>query len=233
MAKILLNHPSRGRPTQVVVAFEDFVTKSSGLHPITYVISVDANDPTLAAYSDSINQCMKLAETYKHVTVRFLVNNNKTVTEAVNRSYTPENLDSFDILALVSDDFRMPDQWDIAIFKEFEQFGYDKIIKTFQPGGRTDLITIQIAGHQFWKDYGTFFWHEYPSVFSDDDMTQWARLNNRVIDAPHIVMRHLHPGCNQPDSFKHDATYEHENKPINYQIGERIFLARKARGFRG
>lgn len=233
MKNILLNHPSRGRPKELVVAFKNFIGMSSHINPIKYVISIDNDDPTFAEYFRAIGECVEYAKPYSNVEIECIPHDNKTVTEAVNRAYTPEHLDNYEIISMISDDFRMPQDWDIAVIKEFDKWGYDKIIKTHQPGGRQDLITIQMAGNLFWKEYGTFFWHEYPSVFSDDDITGWASLNKRIINAPHIVCRHLHPGCNQPDSFKHDATYERENQNINYVIGEQIYNRRKANGFRG
>ncbi len=231
MKKILLNHPSRGRPNELVVAFENFIGMSSHENPIKYVISVDQDDPKLAEYVPAVVRCVEYAKQFP-VNVEFIISPNTTVTQAVNRAYTPENLEEFNIISMISDDFRMPPAWDTAVIIEFDKWGYDKIIKTHQPGGRQDLITIQMAGNLFWKEYGTFFWHEYPSVFSDDDITGWASLNKRIINAPHIVCRHLHPGCNQPDSFKHDTTYERENQNINYVVGQQIYDRRKANGFR-
>jgi hypothetical protein len=232
MKRILLNHPSRGRPTQLVTAFEDFINNSSHTNPITYIVSIDMDDPEMQGYLTVMDILYAQAKAVPDVKVQLLVNDNKTVVQAVNRAYTAENLDNHDIISMISDDFRMPRNWDTSVIAEFDKYGYDKIIKTHQPGGRVDLITIQMAGTQFWRDYGTFFYHEYISMYADDDITGWARLTGRVIDAPHIVCLHLHPYIGLPGSLPFDATYERENQPMHHQVGHQIYERRKANGFR-
>ena len=233
MKRILLVHPSRGRPQQLINAFENFIGMSTHGNPITYLVSIDNNDSTLHEYLGRVKQhCEALAASVGNVTFQIIHNDNNTPVQAVAWTYTPENLENHDIIALISDDFRMPQGWDLMIIDEFEKHGYDKIIKTHQPGGRPDLIAIQIAGSQFWKEYGSFFYHEYLSMYADDDMTAWAHLHGRVIEALHIVCLHMHPYIGLPGHLPDDETYARENNPMHHQVGREIFERRKANGFR-
>lgn len=231
MKNIFLNHPTRGRSDKIFETFKNFIDNASNENKITYWFSIDNDDPhSLELYDNAIIYCRNYASD-RNVEVILHKDNNPTVVYAANRAYNKDILDSHDILACISDDFRMPANWDTMIIEQFEKHGYNKILKTLQPNARTDLIAIQIAGHQFWKDYGTFFHWEYPSMYADDDMTAWAYLNGRVIETPHIVCRHLYPGY-LPDSFTWDETYTRENQKQNHEIGKQIFERRKANGFK-
>jgi hypothetical protein len=230
MKHIFLNHPTRGRSDKIFETFKNFVDNSSKKNYITHWFSIDSDDPHLSLYYNSVKQCKEYGID-KNVTVVLHEENNITVVEAASRAYTQDILNSYDILACISDDFRMPENWDNLIIEQFDLYGYNKILKTTQPNARQDLIAIQIAGHQFWKDYGSFFYHEYPSMYADDDMTGWAYLNDRVIQAPHIICKHLYPGY-LPESFIWDETYTRENQQHFHDVGKQIFERRKSNGFK-
>ena len=229
---ILLVYPSRGRPRRLLAALNDFVVNWSQTTKLSIIVSLDTDDPMLSEYIGIIDAYVK-AITSPNFHLEAIINSNKTVVVAINRAYTEDVLSHYNIISLISDDFRMPENWDRLFIEEFEKYGYNKIVKSFQPGApNPKLITIQMAGTQFWKDYGTFVWPEYMSVYGDTDITGWAQVNERIVEAPHIICRHLNPGCGQPDGFPMDDIYQRENSPLAYSIGEQVYNRRMANGFR-
>lgn len=242
MKRILIVHPSRGRPELALATLENHIGNSSGQHPITYIYSCDVDDPSMERYRDWLGPAIGgfLARNgFRHVTGQTVFAQNHGIVQAVNRVYSRELLGRHDFVVLTSDDMRMPAGWDASLVEVFDKVGYDKAVKTCQPEGNPDLITLQIAGASFFLDYGTFFWPEYVSVYADNDFTEWAKMYHRYVRADHIVCPHLHPIIKLPenvrsqygDSLAWDETYGRENS--NYAYGQQVFKGRIANRFSG
>ena len=214
--KILIVHPSRGRAKQAREHYLNIIGMASRENPMKYVLSLDDDEPQSTEY----------IERFEGSGVKIVFNKNNGCVQAANRAYDKENIKDYDFIILTSDDMEYCENWDVKMYEIFNRVGYDKCIKTNQKDGKDDLLTLQVGGYQFWLDYGTFFWPEYVSVYADNDLSEWARINNRMIQALDIVIPHNHPDYNK--TMVYDETYKKENVPENYKIGESVFKKRMA-----
>lgn len=213
--KILIVHPSRGRPIQALEAYNNYFSLCSDSSKITYILSIDVDDKNVEEYK-------------RNFSCEILINENRGCVEAVNRAYSIDILGKHDFVILTSDDIHFCKDWDLLLQKEFDEYGYDKVVKTKQPGCDEKVLMLQIGGSQFFKDYGTFFWPEYISLCADNDMSEWAKKNNRWIQADHIVCPHFHHSL--PGGWKFDETYARENSA--FQQGLSILRKRRQQEFK-
>lgn len=219
---ILIVHPSRGRPKEAAAAFRNHVGgRGSAGTRITYIFCLDNDD--MEVYDTSLSA--------PGVQVAYLVANNNGCCQAVNRAYSKLLLEKNDFVILTSDDMELCKDWDVVLKERFDRHGYGVCLKTKQPGGRDDILTLQIAGSKFFLDYGTFFWPEYISMYGDQDISEWAKLKNRWIDAPDIICPHLHPSTGLPNSFKRDETYNKEMQNDRFKQGLDVINRRRTEGF--
>lgn len=229
MKKILLVHPSRGRPEQAKKIYEQILnTKAVNDNTLSYILSLDTDDPTLKTYK----------ELFPNITI--LIHDNSCLVQAVNRAYDRDMLVTFDLVGIATDDTYFAQNWDEELFKILDKHGYDKAIKvTSQFQGNTNLLTFPVGGNQFFLDYGTFHYHEYLSVYADDDMTEWAIKNNRYVEARHLVFPHMQYSLGPPQNIidqygqilPHDETYAKQNSAAAYEIGGKVLEKRRRNNF--
>lgn len=192
----------------------------------SYVVSVDLDDPTMPEYNDLFPLT--------------LVHENNGAVQATNRAYDRTLLEQHDICIIAADDIYFPENWDKDLVAVFDQYGYDKIVKTTnQFQGNLDLINLQAAGTQFWLDYGIFYWPEYINMFADDDLTIWAKQNNRYVEARHLFFAHMQYSLQMPPEVvekfgaihQFDETYARENSGIGWTVGQEVITRRRQEGF--
>src|SRR6185369_14380109 len=94
-----LVHPSRQRPREAEAAIREWHQSAGATHALEHVLSVDDDDPELAAYRE-------IAARHN---ARLVVGANKTMVEAVNRGAAAA---TGDVLVSISDDFGCPPRWD-------------------------------------------------------------------------------------------------------------------------
>jgi len=227
MKKILIIHPSRGRPKQARKILETINTNASGENPITYIFCLDSDDATVLEYQDIEKASVNVGPSTSNI-------------EAANRVYSKELLAAHDICAIASDDIYFPENWDTAIIAVLDQVGYDKIIKTTnQFQGDHNLLNLQIGGAQFFINYGTFYWPEYITMYADTDMTMFAQQHGYYVEARHLLFPHMQYSLSMPPEITNkygpipgiDATYERENRAEAYIVGQRIIDRRRGEGF--
>lgn len=229
--KFLIVHPSRQRPEQAERVVRHYYDKSSGKNQLIYHMSVDSSDPTLEVYQNSLQPLVD----------KFVVNDNNNLVQATNRLYDQDLLMQVDIVLIVSDDTFSPMLWDEKLVSIFEEHGYDKCVKTFnQFINDFGLLVLPIAGSKFFIDYGCFYYPEYPNLFCDNDLTEWAKLTNRYVKVdllfPHM---HYYTGGACPafvtkeygEPLVFDSTYERHNSNQSFDDGNNIFKRRKKEGF--
>jgi len=226
---IFAGHISRGRPEQAFKIYNQVMNSSSKNNPITYMLSLDADDPTLATY----------IELFKFKTA-FIVQDNKCYVDAANRLYDQAIL--HDIVVLPADDLYFPDNWDEEIIKVYNEVGYDKVLKVKYSWGCDDnLLGLITAGSEFFKEFGYLVWPEYTAMFSDNDLTEWSKVHGKYVKAEHLVFPHIHPitfGA-VPEELRQkyggplefDETYRKENCKESWDIGKEVFERRKLNNF--
>lgn len=208
-----LLHPSRGRPQMAENAVIEWKNKFSGLNQYEYILSIDSNDELVVEYK-------KLADNQN---IRIIINNNRSVVDAVNNA---AKLSRGDVLIVVSDDFSCPDRWDDELVKVIG-CNFDSGILV-DDGVDARIMTLPIVGRIMYQRLEYIYWHEYISMFCDDDLTESIRNLDKLIDARHLKFQHHHwsRGTRQ-----FDATDASESCLMAWYSGKRILEKRRRSGF--
>ena len=90
------------------------------------------------------------------------------------------------------------------------------------------IVFQPIMSRGRYRYLGYFFFPEYRAMYADNDLTAHARQDGVVIPLRGVQLEHRHPVYGTAPM---DAVYEHENRPENYEIGDKIFRRRLAEGF--
>src|SRR5262245_31078704 len=97
--KISLVHPSRNRAAAAEGAISEWLGKSSGLHTIEYILTIDKSDRQISEYR-------RVSE--RHGT-GLIISPSRNYVQACNRA-APAT--TGDLIIIVSDDFGCPEGWD-------------------------------------------------------------------------------------------------------------------------
>ena len=74
---------------------------------------------------------------------------------------------------------------------------------------------------------GYIYHPEYLSMFADNDLHDTARKHG-MLRFSELRFEHKHYTAGKSEN---DATYKHENSPIKYTHGQRVYERRKREGF--
>jgi hypothetical protein len=207
-----LLHPSRGRIVQAENAIEEWLVAASGHHDIEYILSVD-DDDDVAGYRT-------MAERRG---VGLIVGRNRSIVDAVNRAAAKATGDMF---IVVSDDFGCPAGWDEVLA---EILGDQRDVAVLVHDGMdARILTLPIVGRELYERLGYVYHPDYISMFCDDDLTETARGDGKLIDARHVVFPHRHFTVG---GLHFDATYARERSRLAWLQGFRVFRKRTAVDF--
>jgi len=204
---ISLIHPSWGRPKQAYDAYTEWFSKSDG--DFEYLISIDTTDPKHAQYYQYFPESC------------ILLNPNRSIVDAVNVGARHA---TGDILVVMSDDFGCPQGWDTEIIERCYDNTALHVFDTIQK----DIITLPIMTRQVYERLGFIYFNRYISMFADNDLTECVKRLGAYKQAFDLVFEHRHYVNGKS---KMDATYERENSPHAWKVGEKLFETRKRLNF--
>lgn len=216
---ISLIHPSRKRPEQALTTFIHWINNMhSVLNLADYIVSVDLDDPTIDDYKNTFVTTLE--------GIVLVGSNNTCVVEATNVGAKQAK---GDILIYVSDDFKCPKNWDLALLELFK--GTEdkpmllKVDDCLQPFD-VAILTIPIMNRALYEKLG-YFWHpEYKSMFVDEDLYWTCKNNNWLVLAEDLKFPHEHPATG---NFPTDETYQ--RSALNWDQGKAVFAKRKTENF--
>ena len=216
---ITLIHPSRGRHNKAYDTFTTWLHRSSGLHKIEHILSVDSDDTQLNWY-------VALFASSPRTTI--LISPNENVVQATNIAAKES---TGDLLMYMSDDFMCPYNWDrslIEVYEKNREYGYPCLIKVDDGLQKFDVpvLTIPIMDRCLYEALGYFWRPEYASMFVDEDLFQTCKKHNWIVNAPELVFEHQH--CSVGKAVR-DETYIRSE--ANWDSGKAIYERRKAEGF--
>jgi glycosyltransferase involved in cell wall biosynthesis len=196
-------HPSRQRPQKSFHNAVEWLNKAQC--EVELIVSIDNDDKTKVEYS----------KLYAPIANHFLVNNNRSAVDAINKG---AEVATGDILLVLSDDFRCPEGWGKRLV---ELTGGKKYWIAKTPDGiQPWLITMPIMDREYYNRFGYVYFPDYLHLFCDTEVSCVADLTGRRInlDIP-FVHDHYSVGKSDKDavSKKADATWEQ---------GEKLFLER-------
>jgi hypothetical protein len=132
-----------------------------------------------------------------------------------------------DIIIQMSDDWAPPRHWDALISTAIGDTKAEKVLAV-SDGLRTDKLLcmailtqnrLKKQGHMFHPDY-----QESDGLYSDNEFTELAYLDQVVVEARHIQFKHENPmftGGNPDEQLKN------HNKPEFYEKGKAIYEKHK------
>lgn len=156
---------------------------------------------------------------------------------AWNRAYKAMDPEA-QVIVQVSDDFEPPDGWDNIILERLARVGgiHRPLVMGvgdphFTPPYSGDgLMTIIIATRSYLEKVGGFLLYpEYMSVFSDNDFTDAAALNDVLVDAYDINFFHHWHGSDA-DPLRDETHCRHMTTECN-QYGGQVWGCRQWAGF--
>jgi hypothetical protein len=228
---LLLNYATRQRPAKFMKNLDAYLSKASGKHKITVVVSMDkddllCNNPHFRKFLDN-----KKSET---VDIIYSYGESKGKIDAINRDVptTP-----WDILISTADDMEpMETNWDDTIvqdmIREFPDlygsinYNTDPRLETKEDGraeGWKGLITLPVIGRKLYDKFGYIYHPDYISESCDDEQTiVFTRLS---------VLKHI----DRRPIFHNFKPWHDELMVRNMQIGQTVdrkkFLERKEKNF--
>ncbi len=208
---ISLLHPSRNRAAPAGASIAEWLEKSSGLHPIEYIISIDTSDGQIADYR-------RLAERHG---IRLIIHPNRNSVQACNQA---ARVATGDLLIMVSDDFGCPQDWDDALARAI---GDRRDVAVFVHDGLgAKTMTLPIVDRAFYQRTGYLLFPGYAHLYCDNDLEAVARRLGKLIDARHLMFPHRHFNVG---ASPFDDTYRKANRPWGRDA--HVFAKRHARDF--
>ena len=92
------------------------------------------------------------------------------------------------------------------------------------------ILSLGINSRVRYLKTGFYFYPEYISMFSDNDLFEAAEKDGALADCRHLTFEHRHPLFDPRAQM--DPVYELQNRPEAYEVGERVLAARRASGFK-
>jgi glycosyltransferase involved in cell wall biosynthesis len=215
--KISIIHPSRQRPEICFIIATKWLTLAHNPQEIEYIVSIDSTDSTKNLYEEKFAELPEIS---------LIVNDNKTMVEAVNVGAKQATQDLF---VVVSDDFDCFPGWDTWLLKQVE--GKEDFAVKVPDGYVPDyyLQTLPICDRKYYNRFGYIYNPMYRHMFVDTEASVVAYMLGRMIyipDADNPIFRHLHytRGLSPKDEVN-------ERNDTTYQSGGATFFLRLANNF--
>lgn len=216
--RILAKFPSRQRPAQLKATLCSWRANQESEN-VTYLISLDENDPTLAASMNAV------AEVCPQAIVK--VGTSAGKIHAINRDM--EHAGEWDVLVLISDDMRIHRcGWDKIVMYDMER-NFPKLDGAlhYPDGIRQDLITLSIMGRTLYQAFGYIYHPDYLSLWCDNEFTDSVKALGRYKYNDIPWYRHHH--CSAAAGIPQDDLYRRNES--HFSRDEAVYLDRKARNF--
>ena len=204
---ITILHATRGRPEQALRIRALWHERAHDKN-FQYIFGLDEDDAASA----------ELAVAYE----RALVPPSGGVVAPLNAA---ARLATGRILIMAADDCEPPLHWDRQIRAALAgQLHLPRLLWTADGFTDQPVIAHPIMTRALYEANGRCFFHpDYPHLFCDTELTTRAVAAGQVIDARHIVLRHLHPMFTGEAP---DALHRERNSDAAWQAGRALFQRR-------
>lgn len=223
MSLISLIHPSRGRAQKSFNTYTEWVTKAGC--DVEVLISTDKSDNYGLDYFRLHKPCDANAHLNPGSYTRLYCHDNNSVVSATN---VVCQFATTDILIYLSDDFKCPENWGVAVINEFSKYQGPTLIKVDDclQSFAARVLTIPMMNRALYEELG-YFWHPaYKSMWVDCDLYETAERLRALRMAPHLKFPHEHVSIGKAEN---DETYK--RSAANWDQGKALFAKRKAMGF--
>jgi hypothetical protein len=217
--KISLLHAT-ARRDEAVRCVERWCGEASGELEIEHLLAFDFDVPA-ALRDDLLARCQSASRGRTNLA---LPTGRRHSVEAWNHCARAA---TGDVLVQLSDDMVPDRHWDRKMLEFLDVtrpqlLGFAPASKYGDQGG---LIALAVMTRPYYERLGYLLYPIYPSVFSDNDLTQTAMLDDVLIDAyGRFSVLHDH-------DHDRDEVVRRQNSREKWFIGYNIFRARKELGF--
>lgn len=217
--KISLLHAT-ARRDEAVRCVERWYGEASGDVHVEHLLCFDFDVP-VTVRDDLLSRCRSAS---RGKTILALPTGRRHSVEAWNHCAKSA---TGDVLVQLSDDMLPDRHWDRKVLEYLDVekpqlLGFAPASSYGDQGG---LIALAIMTRPYYEQLGYFLYPIYPSVFSDNDLTQTAMLDDVLIDAyGKFSVLHDH-------DHHRDEVVRNQNSREKWFIGHNIFQARKDVGF--
>lgn len=205
--RISVCHATRGRPEKAIGCRQLWMAKAHDPWAVEWIFSVDEDDATAA----------KLAA-FKPL------KGTGSCVAAWNRAAEKAK---GEVLVQGSDDWDPPQDWDKIILQRIGDTSRPAVLAISDGFRKDDLLCMAILTKaRLQEQGGVMFAPEYDAasgIFSDNEYSQRAYRDGRVIEARDVVFRHNNPFFTGADQ---DEQFRRHNARENYEKGEAIFRQR-------
>jgi hypothetical protein len=184
---LLIKIPTREREEKFFAALDQYYHLLSNQVPYHFLISCDLDDPVMNS-----EKVIEKLNHYPHLSYYFSHNSSKI--EACNKDIE-KHLD-FDVILLGSDDMvPVVKNFDLIIMNSMKFFfpEYDGVLHFNDGFHGSFLDTLPILGKNFYAKFGYVYYPGYKSFYSDVEMTDVARLMNKIVYINKVIIEHKHP----------------------------------------
>lgn len=193
--KILFKYASRSRTNKFFSGLDSILQNLGDLNNFCILVSLDIDDVTMNNPT-TINRLTEYVQKYpEKIIIKFGFSKNKI--DAINRDVNEiKDKFNFDILVNFSDDM------------EFIQHSFDDVIRDkffchyadldgniyFNDGFVGDRIsTMSIIGRKYYDKFNYIYHPSYHSLWCDNEYTEVAKRNQKIIYFPERIFNHNHP----------------------------------------
>lgn len=221
--QLVIKFPTRNRPDKFKQVFSKYLTYLSGLHEVRFIVSMDADDPTM----NTPLMRQWLSTRANNACIEYHYGSSKTKIEACNADLHGIN---GDVLMLASDDM-VPIQmgYDEIISRVYREAfpNYDGAIK-FWDGLRPKedpLMTLTVMGIPLYKRFGYIYNPEYRSLYCDNEQTQVCAALGKLRRCDICIIQHQWTG----EAF--DELHARNENVEMYGVDGETFRRRASKNF--
>jgi len=225
--KLLIKFPTRQRPALFFETLSKYISMSSGLHQIEYVISMDEDDVSMnnEQVRDRLNGLIDGG-----VDIKYFYGNSKTKIEAINADMDKAS-DDWDMVFNGQDDMIPTAEGydDVMLTRLFELFPDTDgaVWLNDQYMGYDENCTIVAAGRKYYERFGYIYYPGYDSVFADNEYTEVGKALGKLVYVSDRVVKHDWIGKDQ----SLDPLLRRNEEPTKYAADRLIFEDRKSKAF--
>lgn len=210
------------RPTVMGSAVRHWLGQRRTTEPVEFVIGIDAgNTPCLdaaKALSEELASVCPVKVVVNEGPANCVSGWNSAAVHATGK-----------VLLVISDDFLPPVGWDVQLLRLAPAGWVDgEYVVHTEDGYVHNIFVLPILTRKRYERFGYVYYPKYESMFCDTEFTETAHRDGVVIEAPHILIEHMHPDCQKRQRDSHDL---HHASNARWQTGEQLFRFRQMQGF--
>lgn len=220
--KILVKFPTRNRPHLFIKNLKEYKEKTFDHNQVQWLISYDSDDKSMS--TEVLKEARSIIPD-----IMLVSGTSNSKIHAVNRDI--EIVPNWDIILIVSDDMWVRENnWDRAIRENMEKHFPDTDGCLWFHDGTIQkrISTLSCIGRKYYKRREYVYFPEYKSFFCDNEYTEVAMIEDKMVFIDQVIIGHEHPDWKGKIPMK-DQLYKNNDK--HWKHDEDLYNSRKILNF--